>query len=236
MNSIKNIWCLILLLTVYLCSSQGNIKVKYKIDSQLESTNSILNSTYSDSKKYIDQIEFLLESNSEYTRFSLIDNIINTKYESKLALALANYFNSDIYQDLSTNLIYFNNEIQSSYFKKNEFLVKDEIFSSWKLENETKVIDGFVCYKASGVIKPDNLRVVAWYCPDIPLKSGPLGFGNLPGLILHLQLWSVNYYCSSISYDKLDSPLILPNIGKQINSQEYFDILINRMKTGFNKQ
>ena len=38
-----------------------------------------------------------------------------------------------------------------------------------------------------------NHPVIAWYCPKLPYAFGPNTYGNLPGLILELQVRNVVY-------------------------------------------
>jgi GLPGLI family protein len=78
------------------------------------------------------------------------------------------------------------------------------------LTNETKLIDNYLCYKATNIYKVTNdiktflHPVIAWYCPQIPYRYGPNGYSNLPGLILELQVRNVVFGAKVI---KLDSEL-----------------------------
>ena len=55
---------------------------------------------------------------------------------------------------------------------------------SWKLEDGTEEVCGYLCHKATATFRG---RVwTAWYS-DIPINNGPWKFGNLPGLILKLE-------------------------------------------------
>lgn len=87
------------------------------------------------------------------------------------------------------------------------FLLADSIKSlAWKLTNETKTILGHSVMKATaqgigtrsqitmenGEMKrtmiTDTLVVVAWFAQDIPVSAGPDFQGQLPGLILELDI------------------------------------------------
>lgn len=100
--------------------------------------------------------------------------------------------------------------------------------TNWNLINETKIIDGYVCYKATSklVRKIDKIKVVefpitAWYCPKIPIPFGPLGYGGLPGLILELQERNILYGANKINFNlqKIE-PILMPKEGKRITSEE----------------
>jgi GLPGLI family protein len=48
--------------------------------------------------------------------------------------------------------------------------------------------------------------IIAWYCPKLPFSYGPIGYGNLPGLILQLQVRNVVYGVSKIDFDADNLP------------------------------
>jgi GLPGLI family protein len=92
-------------------------------------------------------------------------------------------------------------------------LLGDNIFSStslkasWVLTSETKLIGDYLCYKATSIYRVTSGEkvfshpVTAWYCPQIPFSFGPIGYGNLPGLILELQVRNVVYGIKNIDID-----------------------------------
>jgi GLPGLI family protein len=91
-----------------------------------------------------------------------------------------------------------------SLMPSNNTFVKYPVNKNWKLLIETKVIDGFTCYKATNVETVINKKgtfsfpVTAWYCPKIPYSYGPMGYGNLPGLILEIQIRNVIFGAKKI--------------------------------------
>ena len=72
----------------------------------------------------------------------------------------------------------------------------------WNYTNETKIISGYKCYKAETEWKfyargkDHTYKVIAWYCPEIPLAYCPNKYPILPGLVLELseakRTWIVN--------------------------------------------
>ncbi len=98
---------------------------------------------------------------------------------------------------------YFYNKPKNNEFTKS--MIKYKSFNDWQLTSETKLIGGFICYKATGYQTVKNIKglfknlVVAWYCPKIPVPFGPIGYGNLPGVILELQIKEVVYGAIKIS-------------------------------------
>lgn len=78
-----------------------------------------------------------------------------------------------------------------------KYIIEDSFpHQSWKLEEDTLRIKGFLCRKATttGKAGPGAARssegtpVIAWYAEDIQSPSGPEFYGGLPGLILQLDI------------------------------------------------
>lgn len=110
----------------------------------------------------------------------------------------------------------------------------------WLLENDTKLIDGFVCQKAT--VTAFGRNFIAWFSKDIPINDGPFKFYGLPGLILEIYDTKMYYHFRMIKHapqervSLLEIPeLKLSNI-KEIDKQsffkakkEYFDNITGRM-------
>lgn len=98
--------------------------------------------------------------------------------------------------------------------------------SNWVFVNETKIIDGYICFKATKEIfyKRTNVKSnnIAWYTPDIPVPYGPAGYGGLPGLILQLEIGTkVTYLVSKVILNptkKVEIPTLKE--GEKINLEE----------------
>jgi GLPGLI family protein len=97
---------------------------------------------------------------------------------------------------------YLNDDENAKYFFDNEndtynmqksmygfnFVVKDTIPAvRWKLENETQVIAGYTCRKATGVMM-DSVYIFAFYTDQIMSPTGPCSIGGLPGTILGMTI------------------------------------------------
>jgi GLPGLI family protein len=138
-------------------------------------------------------------------------------------------------------LKYYQNEKTKEYreFKDNRkvgtAILNRQISYEWTLLNETKMIDGYTCYKATSpsINAKNNSRntdpkfnITAWYSPEIPVGYGPLGFGSLPGLILELQFYAQTFYAKKINLnldknpeiDKLTEP-------KSISEETYIEMI-----------
>lgn len=64
------------------------------------------------------------------------------------------------------------------------FLVEDSLANiEWKITGDTRVIAGFECMKAVGIIH-DSIAVFAFYSDELLIPGGPEGIHGLPGMIL----------------------------------------------------
>lgn len=96
--------------------------------------------------------------------------------------------------------------LKQSTLLGNKVFIRAELITGWTLTNESKKIDGYLCYKAVNVDRVENGSdvfkhpIIAWYCPELPYSYGPIGYGNLPGLILELQVRNVVYGASKIDF------------------------------------
>lgn len=97
--------------------------------------------------------------------------------------------------------------IQAFNNKENLYVSKKRS-AAWEIMNESKVISGYTCFKAITydiVTYNDKVfkhAVIAWFCPQVPFKFGPLGYGDLPGLIFELNVRGAVYGIKSMVFDK----------------------------------
>ncbi len=90
------------------------------------------------------------------------------------------------------NSWYFNHVTNEYSMQKNvygsSFIVKDTVPNiNWKLGNEMRIIAGYTCRKATGIIL-DSVYVFAFYCDEIVTPAGPSSLSGLPGTILGLTI------------------------------------------------
>ncbi|WP_026978926.1 GLPGLI family protein [Flavobacterium tegetincola] len=107
--------------------------------------------------------------------------------------------------DSVTTYIYINKstdeiiESRKGVHSKKSFLIKDKLdIIDWILINETKIINGLLCHKATCNYKGRTYSV--WYCKDIASSFGPWKLNGLAGLILEAtdQLGQVSFYAKVI--------------------------------------
>jgi GLPGLI family protein len=134
-----------------------------------------------------------------------------------------------------------------------KFLVKDELENKeWKLENETKFIGQYTCYKATRTIEVEKMSssmsfnsdeskepevtkekvtVTAWYTPEVPVNAGPGMYWGLPGLILEVNDGSQTIVCSKIVLNPKNKVKIKePVKGKEVNSKKFEEIMKKKSK------
>lgn len=105
----------------------------------------------------------------------------------------------------------------------------------WKMINETRIINGYLCGKSTTNIIENSInkkvsRIIAWYAYDLPYNYGPTRFTGLPGLILELE-YEGKYklrVTKVILKNKRKKDIKLPSKGKRILLSEYEKILRNR--------
>ncbi len=162
--------------------------------------------------KESDKIEYVLNFNEFEVYF----------YAKKILLQ-ENMFNAYVIIGGGKLKLYQNKKTQESreYIdskRVGQVILNKKVLYDWTLTNESKNIDGYKCFKAtSPYFKEDgtknenpNLMITAWYCPEIPVKLGPLGYGDLPGLIIELQTKMSTFVAKTINLN----PEIVPEIDK----------------------
>ena len=133
--------------------------------------------------------------------------------------------------------IYQNNS--EGAFEENQYLIVKPIEKKWNLTNESKKIDNYICYKATTEYIVINSKgkfvhpVIAWYCPEIPNKFGPAGYGGLPGMILELQEKNNVFGAIKIELKAPLEKIQIPKKGIKISHQEYQNLFIKLSKSRF---
>lgn len=196
---------------------QNNLYVEYKVqindEENLFKDNDFLRDIFLKAIKNDSKVNFGLLINSNSSKFYNLSSLNSEDSfdEEKIVLSFSNY---------SGIVFNYNDSIfkQSSLLGKNIYS-KEPSKKNWELHNDTKLIDNYLCYKATTIYKVSNGEkifnhpVTAWYCPALPYKFGPNGYGNLPGLILELQVRNVLFGITKIDL-KTDIELDLSSLKK----------------------
>lgn len=77
---------------------------------------------------------------------------------------------------------------------------------------------------------PKEKKIVAWYTPQIPIKTGPAEYWGLPGLILEIQSGKTTMLCSKIILNpKQPIEIEVPKKGKSVSRDEYKKIMMDKV-------
>jgi len=77
---------------------------------------------------------------------------------------------------------------------------------------------------------PKEKKIIAWYTPQIPIKTGPDEYWGLPGLILELKSGKTTMLCSKIVLNpKDDIDIDVPSKGKSVSRTEYKKIVMDKV-------
>jgi len=186
----------------------------------------VLKNIYDEAMDNSKKLTFLLEFNENESLFSLKESIITDNLDFTLSMI---DFANPIYTNSTTSEKMYTSD-------DNEYLITDSIVTDWKLTSETKMIDKYLCYKATTVhkvishVRTFEFPVIAWYCPQIPVRLGPIGYGKLPGLILELQRRNFVYGVKNINLNNEKIEIKKPSKGHKISSQAYNAKLIEAYK------
>ena len=151
-------------------------------------------------------------------------------------------------------------QLEEEDFFGKEFLVSDSLkVWNWELQNETKKIGNYTCYKAISIDRvtdeelqkyeerkkkqdtaitsfmelqqPKDRVTTVWYTPEIPVGQGPAKFWGLPGLILEANFDETTILCSKIVLNPKDKTEIKkPKRGKKVTKKEYESLIEKQME------
>ncbi|MCW4469263.1 GLPGLI family protein [Flavobacterium sp. MFBS3-15] len=194
-------------------------------------------SAYRDQAEYEEiarTLRFEMHFSNNESFFSMVEGLPADSYdETNVSIAQSKFYGLDsFYNNLATD-----ESLELANIMDRIVLIEKKISETgWQLTDETKMIDGYKCYKATTEYKyhwngkDRSWPVTAWYAPSIPIDLGPLRYAGLPGLILELS----EGYCSWV-VERIDlSPkkkikVARPKSGEAM-TQEELDSQTDKMK------
>lgn len=197
-----------LFFSTFLIAQTGPIQVTYKVsienEKEMFNNHAQMRSYFEYSINNIWKINFILKVDQSGSSFLSQTNNSFDKNNPNDRIMLG-------FTGCTGSIYCFNDSIYTNItvLGKNIFK-KTPKKTNWVLQDETKKIDGYLCYKAANVNRVEygekvfNHPVVAWYCPELPYQYGPNGYGNLPGLILELQVRNVVFGASIIELSNVE--------------------------------
>lgn len=165
-------------------------------------------------------MSFTLNYNTLNSDFSLNRSMPKNKKWYNYAKILTDSYDNTWYQNHFTKESIVNKMIGGKPYQ----VVYDRM-NNWELTEDTKIIQGYTCYKAirkeTNKIKRLSITYVAWFTPEIPAPFGPIGNGGLPGLILQLEKPNVvAFRAKKITLNKKKVRVLLPKDGYKINIEQ----------------
>jgi len=211
--------------------SQNNGRVTYKsffseseASEELKASNRMLYQEKLDEEMMAKLLRFSLDFNTEESIFYLSESMISDaeNISTKKYITGLFYGYDKIYTNKATNEL-----IEQLYYSFGTILKKREAnFINWELQNESKLINGYLCYKATYTYiqkwkgREFPWKVVAWYCPSIPFNFGPIRYGGLPGMILELTEKNIGYIVEKIEFFNKPITIKIPNEGEMFKDEE----------------
>ncbi len=215
MNILKKIIFLFLFfLFSSLYSQEKKIEIKYY--------QAIINKeiTKSDKPKILKDLDYVLQFTPTESLFYNIPRMESDGYRSNRRY---------VYKSGASGIFYKNIKTKEKFHTVNLpgkiFLVKSELDKDkWVLTKETKKIDKYLCYKAyykfiNPKIPNKSITITAWYTIDLPFPFGPLGYDDLPGVVLELNFLDYAFVAKKISFDK-DFKIVKPK-GEVVSNEEF---------------
>ena len=223
--------CLVSFTTKY----ENNItRVTYKIDVEIDSL--LANTPLSkEGKKAFNSLEYELIYDNSKSVYKPIDKI--ESIEENDAVKFAKYISGKFcFKDLVTKEKIQANEISDENFN----VIKDFDEYAWEITTETKIINGYKCYKATTKKEEKDLlrgRVnqfnpVVWFAPVIPAPFGPNGLDGLPGLVLEGTFnGRIYFYATNIEFNS-NSKVVLekPKKGKYLTEEEFNELAYKKLE------
>ncbi len=223
------------------CQENNSIEVVYKIIVEDFSENEIANMK----NEKIKNIVLEKMNNTKNKEFLLIGNYKNAYFKkintlrSDLISRDSDYSgNEEYYYDIESKKIFVLTELGG----KKHLVYYPFDYYNWVITNETKNIDGYICYKALGVQKIDDFRgkreyeLEAWFCPSLPYNYGPSIYYGLPGLVFEAftHKGKIKYVIKSLKFSNNNQEILKPKY-EEISNKEFTEIFNLRMKNMTNR-
>jgi GLPGLI family protein len=181
----------------------------------------------------------VLFGNNQMLRRALEDNTMNDFPSNENGVQIRTFGMGD--DDITWFHFTEGRKVEQKEFATKQYLVTDSVRKlNWKLTGETKNILGYACQQAvttrlskrsmvnmdNGVMTrkevPDTSQVIVWFTTAVPVPAGPDFEGQLPGLILQIDINGNTTYKAIEVSQKADVAAIKePKKGKKVTAEEF---------------
>ena len=207
------------------CMSQGikSIEATYGkyVKSLLDTTNT--------KPKQLKDLSYVLKANLDASRFEFVKRLDMDDFSNRRLIGRSGG-DGIYYKNLNAQV-----NIHQQYLTGKQFLISYPFNRyHWKVFKEYKMIGRYKCYKATTSYSfysklADNnfeVKIVAWFTPQISLPFGPAGYDGLPSLALEVQVGGFYFVASKILINA-DVKIEKPVSGTPVSSEEYEKIVEN---------
>lgn|SRR5690606_21381509 len=144
------------------------------------------------------------QDESVYSSFFNKDTIVNLSDGSQFTFEKNLKRGAKIYKDIA------NKKITSYETSVQKVVIDTTYFVEWKLTEKTKNIKGYLCQEAKGYYRGRDYTI--YFSSEIPYKSGPYRFDNLPGLVLEVKsddgVVNIDFVSLKYTEEKVENPFL----------------------------
>ncbi|MEM6377769.1 MAG: GLPGLI family protein [Bacteroidota bacterium] len=143
---------------------------------------------------------------------------------SRMRYAMGAATMGDMYQNFEDMRFVNSRELSGK-----KYLIKGDIEQTpWKITGQSREIAGYPCMQAIYDDELENKALTAWFTPSIPVSAGPGIYGQLPGLIVALDINNGEqvYRPMEIKFETPDKKdMAEPKKGKNVTDEEFTELL-----------
>lgn len=167
------------------------------------------------------KVETISNGDFYYTKFN---KLMESDQFDPLSLTSVKLLVASVYP------IYYNNGTSlanNPLFSDRIVEVKNEEYLTWEIQNETKTILGFKCFKAVPKVSSDEQKSgsrlipdYVWFAPSLNFKASPSAFGDLPGAVLELKNHNSTLKAIQVEETKENPQVIKLRSGQELTTYE----------------
>ena len=97
---------------------------------------------------------------------------------------------------------------------------------AWKMTGEQKQVGSYLCQKVT--FQDTSRIIVAWFTPMIPVSAGPGSYGQLPGMILHVDINDGERMITAVEINLKEleeGTIVRPEDGDEVSREEFDKIV-----------
>lgn len=143
-------------------------------------------------------------------------------------------FHLEVKTDIAEDEYYKNlakdSKVEKRDFMDRTFLMKGNLREfKWKIAPEQKKVLDYLVQKATTTM--DTLEVVAWFAPQLQISNGPDKYGQLPGLILEIEIPELKRVITAreVVLGPIDEAITAPTKGKKVSEEEFEKIRAEKL-------